>query len=548
MKQFKKQYVVILLVIIGINIIGVVYFLNKYEQNKKAGELNELMKTFVVDDNNNEKEISDMKDFISENPNLDRRNIAKFNLNLTKLYILDLFDWGNLDDAIDSFVKTQIESGLSKQWDIAAWSYADISQIYIDFYTYDIAEECLERALNYASRCEMEEFFYEYCYTTLAMIYARTNRSDLAMDYYNKALEYDSEDRVEYESMEQRRKIVLSRILLNEKKYDECKKNLNEIREYIHSYETYPSRILWVSGILFPYLEIQAKVGLLTQDYDGLIHYMDEMFTYALIYNQNSILLNFLTDIATMIDKENIVDLPVEVEKAISNYTLKLIRLYPEEYQLRNIQTGAHMYNSNETNITLLIQKYKVNDLYKIIITVSCIVVIVIIILVLMVRYNERSSVIDEVSKSYNRRYFNKIYKKIQREKVPFGILMYDIDYFKQINDCNGHEVGDKVITEISEIIMELLDSNSTLFRYGGDEFCIISKKRNLDEMISLAELIHIVTDHMKCADGKVEITLSIGGATTENSKDIMSLVDDNLYEAKRRGRNCTVVKNKKIN
>ena len=64
--------------------------------------------------------------------------------------------------------------------------------------------------------------------------------------------------------------------------------------------------------------------------------------------------------------------------------------------------------------------------------------------------------------------------------------------------------------------------------------------------MISLAELIHIVTDHMKCADGKVEITLSIGGATTENSKDIMSLVDDNLYEAKRRGRNCTVVKNKK--
>lgn len=49
------------------------------------------------------------------------------------------------------------------------------------------------------------------------MIYARTNRSDLAMDYYNKALEYDSEDRVEYESMEQRRKIVLSRILLNEK-------------------------------------------------------------------------------------------------------------------------------------------------------------------------------------------------------------------------------------------------------------------------------------------------------------------------------------------
>ncbi len=329
------------------------------------------------------------------------------------------------------------------------------------------------------------------------------------------------------------------------KKYDECKENLNQIREYIHSYEIYPSRILWVSGILFPYLEMQAKVGLLTQDYDGLTHYMDEMFKYSLIYNQNSILLNFLTDITIMIDKENIVDLPVEIEKAISNYTLKLIRLYPEEYQLRNIQTGAHMFNSNETNITLLIQKYKVNDLYTIIITVSCIVVIIIIILVFMVRYNERSSVIDEVSKAYNRRYFNKIYRKIQRENIPFGILMYDIDYFKQINDCNGHEVGDKVITEISEIIMELLDNNSTLFRYGGDEFCIISKKKNLKEMISLAELIHVVTDHMKCAEGKVEITLSIGGASSEKSNDIMELVDNNLYEAKRKGRNCAVVKNK---
>ena len=547
MKQLKKQYIIIIVaIIVGINIVGTLYFFNKHEQNKNSDDLNQLIESFVVDDNDNKKEILDMQEFISKNPNLDRRNIAKFHLNLTKLYILDLFDWENLDDTIDNFVKTQIESGLSKQWDIAAWSYADISQIYIDFYTYDIAESCLDRALNYASRCEMEEFFYEYCYTTLAMIYARTNRSELEMEYYNKALEHDSENKIEYESMEQRRKIVLARILLNEKKYDECKKNLNEIREYIHSYETYPSRILWVSGILFPYLEMQAKVGLLTQDYDGLTHYMDEIFTYALIYNQNSILLNFLIDITTMIDEENRIDLPIEIEKAISNYTLKLIRLYPQEYQLRNIQTGAHMYNSNETNITLLIQKYKMNDLYKIIITASCVVVIIIIILVCMVRYNEKSSVIDELSKSYNRRYFNKVYRKIQRENISFGILMYDIDYFKQINDGNGHEIGDKVIKEIAEIIMELLDSNSTLFRYGGDEFCIISKKKTLEQMISLAESIHIVTDHMKCADGKVEITLSIGGAATEKSEDIMPLVDKNLYEAKRMGRNCVVVKNKR--
>lgn len=56
MKQLKKQYVVILVaIIIGINIIGTLYFFNKYEQNEKADELNQLIKSFIVDDNDNQQ-------------------------------------------------------------------------------------------------------------------------------------------------------------------------------------------------------------------------------------------------------------------------------------------------------------------------------------------------------------------------------------------------------------------------------------------------------------------------------------------------------------
>lgn len=546
MQKFKKKYIFIfiaIIMIINTLITGLVF--NKNEQIKNSKELDKLIDSFIYNDDNNDKEISDMKYFMNKNPNLNRRNTAKYNLNLTKLRILDLNHYKNLDEAIDSFIKTQIELGLCEEWDITAWSYADISQMYIDFYTFDIAERCLNKALNYANKCEMDEFFYENCYTTLAMIYARTKRSDLAIEYCNKAVEHDSEDKIEYESMEQRRKIILAIVSLNNGKYDECNKYLNEIKEYISSYEKYPSRILWITQILFPYLEMEMKVSLFNNDYNKLKYYIDEIFNCSLKYNQINVALNLFTNISEIIDKENIVDFPIKIKRIISNNTLKLIKVYPDQHELKKVEISTHMYKLNETNISLLIQKYKMNDLYKIIATISVVVVVVIIVaLVYMVKYNEKSSVIDELSKAHNRRYFNKVYKKIKKENIPFGILMYDIDYFKEINDSNGHEIGDKVIKEVSMCVMELLDSNSMLFRYGGDEFCIISRKKNLQEMILIGELIHVITNHMKCAGGKAVITLSIGGASSELGQEIMPLVDKNLYEAKRKGRNCIVVKN----
>lgn len=90
----------------------------------------------------------------------------------------------------------------------------------------------------------------------------------------------------------------------------------------------------------------------------------------------------------------------------------------------------------------------------------------------------ERVSITDELTGTYNRKYYNKkmlelleIYK---RYETKFSILLYDIDDFKLINDNYGHAVGDKVLVKMSSYVNTLLRSSDYLFRIGGEEFIVL--------------------------------------------------------------------------
>ena len=130
-----------------------------------------------------------------------------------------------------------------------------------------------------------------------------------------------------------------------------------------------------------------------------------------------------------------------------------------------------------------------------------------------------------------------------ERYKAPLSILLFDIDFFKKINDSYGHLAGDDVLRKISAITENLIRHSDYLYRWGGEEFIVVATETDIDHAYDLAERLRAkVEKHEFRGVGKV--TISVGVTSFMNDDDRESLVgraDDALYFAKEGGRNRTV-------
>lgn len=131
----------------------------------------------------------------------------------------------------------------------------------------------------------------------------------------------------------------------------------------------------------------------------------------------------------------------------------------------------------------------------------------------------------------------------------PISVVMADLDYFKKINDRYGHVVGDIVLRETASRIRSAIRSTNAVGRYGGEEFLIILTETNLEQACVIAERIrlHVSGNPIACGDQLVDLTVSLGIATTTQSEDINTLIDradKALYKAKAGGRNRVEVAN----
>ena len=137
---------------------------------------------------------------------------------------------------------------------------------------------------------------------------------------------------------------------------------------------------------------------------------------------------------------------------------------------------------------------------------------------------------------------------RLARENAKLGMLILDIDHFKQINDTHGQDVGDQALVQVARTIRAAMRSYDLCSRWGGEEFLVIAP-----HIISRAALI-IVAEKLRAeikskpipiAGGKLTLTVSIGGyfADPQESTDaIVKAADDALYLAKQGGRDRTVV------
>lgn len=148
----------------------------------------------------------------------------------------------------------------------------------------------------------------------------------------------------------------------------------------------------------------------------------------------------------------------------------------------------------------------------------------------------------DNLTKLNNRQAYelsmNRALTAFEQQEIKHALVLLDIDHFKQVNDNYGHDIGDIILKEVVEIIKANSRSHDQIFRYGGEEFAIIST--NVENLDNQLERIRSAVENFVFTDVG-HITISIG-ATDFRSKDgkygIFKRADKCLYQAKSLGRN----------
>ena len=157
----------------------------------------------------------------------------------------------------------------------------------------------------------------------------------------------------------------------------------------------------------------------------------------------------------------------------------------------------------------------------------------------------QNDAMMDALTSIYNRRYLTEhIDDKLNTGQYPTCVLMIDIDYFKQINDRYGHQVGDECLTMIGRCIREIVnDTEGYAVRYGGEEFLICYESMSKEELVGRAQKLQQLLSENELSDGKEKfhVTVSIGYAMAEpdmNYSTLIGIADEHLYQAKENGRN----------
>ncbi|MDF1808084.1 MAG: HDOD domain-containing protein [Phycisphaerales bacterium] len=168
-----------------------------------------------------------------------------------------------------------------------------------------------------------------------------------------------------------------------------------------------------------------------------------------------------------------------------------------------------------------------------------------------------RQAHIDGLTQIANRKRFDaeldRVYADFNREQTEFGVLFFDADKFKSVNDTYGHAAGDAVLVELAKRTVDTVGDRGLVCRYGGEEFAVVMQNASLDECAELAEVVRAtIADKMfdlSKVDGvpdELPVTVSIGVSTANagsparlaGAEQIVQEADECVYAAKASGRN----------
>jgi len=162
-------------------------------------------------------------------------------------------------------------------------------------------------------------------------------------------------------------------------------------------------------------------------------------------------------------------------------------------------------------------------------------------------------SIRDPLTELYNRRYMEEALfqqlSRVTRQVLPLGLIMIDIDHFKNFNDTHGHAAGDALLRELGQFLKNHVRNEDIACRYGGEEFLLIMPDASLEAAHQRAVLLQQEAKKLRVQDAGQSlqgITLSLGVAVyPEHGRSVDSLLraaDAALYRAKQEGRDRVAV------
>jgi GGDEF domain-containing protein len=189
-----------------------------------------------------------------------------------------------------------------------------------------------------------------------------------------------------------------------------------------------------------------------------------------------------------------------------------------------------------------------------------------------MLRQLYAASVTDPLTGAHNREYFDTHLASelsyARRHKTDLGLLMFDIDHFKRVNDTYGHQAGDTVLIEIANMVAKIVRNEDVIARYsnpyrnasevvrkeevfaryGGEEFAMILRETDVGGTQRAGERLRQTIEAMfiQAESNRIRVTISVGCAslaecTEPQAEQLIALADRRLYAAKHAGRNRVV-------
>lgn len=159
----------------------------------------------------------------------------------------------------------------------------------------------------------------------------------------------------------------------------------------------------------------------------------------------------------------------------------------------------------------------------------------------------EHAAATDGLTGMHNRRYFDDALREylaaFRRIGKPIGMIVLDLDHFKQVNDTHGHDVGDEVLRQVAGCLQEFTRYHDVVARLGGEEFAILSPNIGQRQLVDLAERIRRAVAQLAIPTGNVTVRVTISAGVAiwdgkETGESLYRRADTQLYDAKRSGRN----------
>jgi len=155
----------------------------------------------------------------------------------------------------------------------------------------------------------------------------------------------------------------------------------------------------------------------------------------------------------------------------------------------------------------------------------------------------------DGLTRAYNKKFFQDRleteFAYARRHKSMLSLVMFDVDYFKRVNDTYGHLAGDAVLVHLARITQSTIRTEDVLARYGGEEFAVICRGIALLNAGVLGERLRarVEQENFDYQGTRLPVTISVGvaalpEANVANASELVRDADSALYEAKRSGRN----------